>query len=584
MTVLFEASFERTLDRLCAQLNGGAQSGNLVEAWTFDDARSRRATERRLAERGVSARIRSAYKPLLHFFLEEVERRDLAAATVAYPVHQQAPANRFLLEAYPLAALLDGVEVAFRPRADGAFHYDVTLTFKDGRREEQRVAAPNRVHTDMAGETSVSPTGWLRLGNNEDGERLETDYERLFEAAMTAIIAHPWAGGEPYFEELSIHADYPAEDEPLGFADEVVSLREALHEDFYFSLLEVFQRKSGRPLGDRGLKPGQIAPDIGLSDGVVRVRVELRPLSCDAATAADEPLDAPLLDRAAAPIGDAAIRAGLERIGGEPFEAGTRSGRRVLARYVRGSDAPVMISGGQHANETTGVAGALRAASRLAQRPGAHFTVSPLENPDGYALHQRLRTDNPRHMHHAARYTALGDDLEYRNPVEAGPHLNEKAIRLEAERLSGARLHLNLHGYPSHEWTRPLSGYVPRNFAMWTLPKGFFLVMRHHAGWETAAERLLDRVTAHLATIPELAARNAEQIALYEIHAGETGFRLINGFPCLSSLDERSTVPVTLITEYPDETIYGDAFIQGHTAQMATVLAAYEAWQELVVS
>ncbi len=587
MTVLFEASFERTLDRLCAQLTGSPQGGNPVEAWTFDDAPSRRAAERRLAERGVSARFRSAYKPLLHFFLEEVGeevwRRDLATVTVAYPVHPQAPANRFLLEAYPLAALLEGAEVAFHPRADGAFHYDVTLTFKDGRREEQRVAAPNRVHTDMAGETSVSPTGWLRLGGG-GGERLETDYERLFESAMTAIVDHPWTGEEPYFEELSIRAEYPAADEPLGFADEVVSLREALHEDFYFSLLEVFQRRSGRPLGDRGLKPGQIAPDIGLSDGTVRVRVELRPLSRGAITAAGEPLDAPSLDRAAAPVGDAAIRAGLERIGGEPFEAGTRSGRRVLARYVRGGDAPVMISGGQHANETTGVVGALRAASRLAQRPGAHFTVSPLENPDGYALHHRLRADNPRHMHHAARYTGLGDDLEYRDPATAGPHLNEKAIRLEAERLSSARLHLSLHGYPSHEWTRPLSGYVPRNFAMWTLPKGFFLVMRHHAGWEAAAERLLDRVTAHLGTIPGLAARNAEQMALYEIHAGETGFRIINGFPCLSSLDERSAVPVTLITEYPDETIYGDAFIQGHTAQMATVLAAYEAWQELIVS
>ena len=581
MTVLFDAAFERTLDQLCARLASGPSTDGMAEAWTFDDARRRRAAEGHLASRGVSARIRSAYKPLLHFFLEEVEREELSTATIAYPVHPQAPSNRFLLEAYPLGALLGGAEVAFRARKDGAFHYDVTLTFKDGRREEFRVAAPNRVHTDTAGETSVSPTGWLRIGGGE-GERLETDYERLFESAMAAVTGHPWTGGEPYFEELSIRAELPAEDEPLGFADEVVSLREALHEDFYFSLLEVFQRKSGRPLGDRGLKPGQIAPGIVKSDGPVRVRVELRPLSRATDAHPEEPLD-----RACAPVGEATIRAALERIGGEPFEAGTRSGRRVLARHVRrsdgrGSDAPVMISGGQHANETTGVVGALRAASRLVRRPGAHFTVSPLENPDGYALHQRLRADNPRHMHHAARYTALGDDLEYRNAAEAGPHLNEKAIRLEAERRSGARLHLNLHGYPSHEWTRPLSGYVPRNFAMWTLPKGFFLVMRHHAGWEKAAERLLDRVTAHLGAIPGLAARNAEQIALYEIHAGETGFQVVNGFPCLSSLDERSAVPVTLITEYPDETIYGEAFSQGHTAQMETVLAAYHAWQEIV--
>jgi len=180
-------------------------------------------------------------------------------------------------------------------------------------------------------------------------------------------------------------------------------------------------------------------------------------------------------------------------------------------------------------------------------------------------------------MHHAARYTALGDDLEYRS----GENLGEKAIRVEAERLSGAELHVNLHGYPSHEWTRPLSGYVPRSFAMWTVPKGFFLVMRHHVGWAEQAKLLIDRVTRHLAAIPGLVEYNDRQVRLFEIHAGETGFRIVNGFPCLISVDERHTVPLTLITEYPDETIYGDAFTDGHTAQMETVLAAYEAMQTI---
>ena len=35
-------------------------------------------------------------------------------------------------------------------------------------------------------------------------------------------------------------------------------------------------------------------------------------------------------------------------------------------------------------------------------------------------------------------------------------------------------------------------------------------------------------------------------------------------------------MPVTLITEYPDETIYGDAFRLAHTTQMNTVLAAID--------
>ena len=146
-------------------------------------------------------------------------------------------------------------------------------------------------------------------------------------------------------------------------------------------------------------------------------------------------------------------------------------------------------------------AGTLRAAQRLAARPGSHFAFCPLENPDGYALHQRLIRTNPRHMHHAARYTALGDDLEYRT----GAELHEKAIRLEAEARLPALLHLNFHGYPAHEWTRPLSGYVPRGFEVWTIPKGFFLVMRHGEGWDKPARALMIGDSANDA----LAARGA---------------------------------------------------------------------------
>jgi hypothetical protein len=571
MTELFAQSFERTLDRLVAE----AKPGQTFEAWTFDDRQSRKAAEEVLKQKGITARIRSAYKPLLCFFLEEVDLVGLDEIEIRYPVHLAAPENRFRLEAYPLAGLAGKAVITFLPRADeNLLFYEVTLR-RDGSEETHRVLAPNRVHEDAVGETNLSPTGWL-LQQGEDGIRLETDYEALFEAAIQAVADHDFGAEEPYFEELNIHVSYPAEDEPLPLGDEVMSLREALHEDFYFSLLEYFQKKSGRPLGDRGLKPGQIVPEIVKSKGEVSVRIATRAFETGFLDGADQ-----TIDTAQEPLAARQIAAELSAIGGEVFEARARSGRRLFAHYVRGSDLPVMISGGQHPNETTGIVGALRAASALKQRQGAHFTLSPLENPDGYAIHQRLRQDNPRHMHHAARYTALGDDLEYRTPENSGVHLNEKQIRLKAQDLSDAALHINLHGYPSHEWTRPLSGYVPRGFGMWTLPKGFFLIMRHHPNFEAHAEALLDRVTRHLGKIPGLLAYNDRQIALYEIHAGETGFRIINGFPCLSSLDDRHTVPMTLITEYPDETIYGDAFTAGHKAQMETVLSAYDAWQEI---
>ncbi|MES5045695.1 M14 family metallopeptidase [Rhizobium nepotum] len=573
MSQVFEQSFDRSLDELVAR----ATPGQSFEAWTFDDTKSRREAENTLKEKGVTARIRSAYKPLLFTFIEEIDFDGVEAIEVRYPVHASAPANRFRLEAYPLAAMVGNAKIGFIARNDNAFHYDVAL--KRGERTETlTVLAPNRVHTDVVGETNVSPTGWFRLGGDEVGERLETDYEQLFQAAIEAVANHDWGNEEPYFEELNIRVAHPAKDMALPVGDEVISLREALHEDFYFSLLEFFQKKSGRPLGDRGLKPGQIVPEIVKSNGAISVRIETRALTTTFLDGGEQPIDA-----ASEPVAAGQIARLLADISGEAFEARSRSGRVLAARYVAGSDAAVMISGGQHPNETTGIVGALRAARTLAEKQGAHFTISPLENPDGYALHQRLRADNPRHMHHAARYTALGDDLEYRTRENSGVHLNEKEIRFSAQDISGASLHVNLHGYPSHEWTRPLSGYVPRNFAMWTLPKGFFLIIRHHADWERQAEALLDRVTRHLGAIPGLLDYNNRQIALYEIHAGETGFRIINGFPCMSSIDDRHTVPMTLITEYPDETIYGDEFIAGHTAQMETVLSAYDAWQEILI-
>ncbi|MGV1905858.1 M14 family metallopeptidase [Agrobacterium cavarae] len=571
MSPLLNQTFTRTLDAIVEL----AIPGQPLEAWTFDDTESRREAERRLQEKGVAARIRSAYKPLLFAFLEEIDLDGVEAIEVHYPVHANAPANRFRLEAYPLAALVGEAKIDFIARNDGDFHYDVSL--KRGQRiESVTVLAPNRVHTDIVGEINVSPTGWLKLGGQQ-GERLATDYEKLFDAGIKAIADHAWGDQEPYFEELNIRVIHPAKDISLPVGDEVVSLREALHEDFYFSLLEFFQKKSGRPLGDRGLRPGQIVPEIAKSNGEISVVIETRALTTGFSDGDEQPIDT-----AQEPIAESQVRKLLAEIGGDAFEARSRSGRILSARYKSGDDAAVMISGGQHPNETTGIVGALRAARKLGQRKQAHFTISPLENPDGYAVHQRLRLDNPRHMHHAARYTALGDDLEYRTSENAGTNLFEKEIRFKAEKKSDAKLHVNLHGYPSHEWTRPLSGYVPRNFAMWTLPKGFFLIIRHHPDWERQAEALLDKVTGHLGAIPGLLDYNNRQIALYEIHAGETGFRIINGFPCLSSVDDRHTVPMTLITEYPDETIYGEDFITGHTAQMETVLSAYDAWQDIM--
>ena len=142
-------------------------------------------------------------------------------------------------------------------------------------------------------------------------------------------------------------------------------------------------------------------------------------------------------------------------------------------------------------------------------------------------------------------------------------------------------MHINLHGYPAHEWTRPLSGYVPRGFGLWTIPKGFFLILRHHAGWHTEGRAMLEAVSAAVSKIPGLLAYNARQMALYEQHAGELPFEILHGCACSQTQTNHRGAPVTLITEFPDETITGEDFCFAHRVQMEAALAAQRAWLEL---
>ncbi|MFC6490381.1 peptidase M14, partial [Nitratireductor sp. GCM10026969] len=276
MTILLEKTFERTLDRLVADHATPANRGGQLEAWVFEDTKARQAGERRLAEHGVTARIRSAYKPLVHAFLEEIDLQGVEEVRITYPVLADMP-NRFRLEAYPLAALGAPARLVFTEGEEGGFTYRVALVRADGRSREIDVFAPNRVHTDPIGMTVTSPTGWLKwTGPDGDTEerRLETDYEALFSAAVDVIARYPWGEEEPYFDALSVRVKLPVRDRPLSHGHESISLCEALHEDLYFSVLEIFQKKSGRPLGDRGLRPGQIVPEVLKGEGAPRLRVE----------------------------------------------------------------------------------------------------------------------------------------------------------------------------------------------------------------------------------------------------------------------------------------------------------------------
>jgi hypothetical protein len=576
MTVLLDERVPRTLDELLRQWARPEHRGTRLEAWLFEDEAARRGAEAALAESGVAARLRSAYKPLVHAFLEEIDTADLRRIEIRYPVRPEADPLRFLSEAYPLAALLEGVETRFEP-GDGSLAYQVAVEHRDGRRAEHEVFAPNRLRANHLDEVDLSPSGWVRAAHRPDGapdldEPLETEAETVFHRIMAVLMTHPWPAEEPYAQTIAIDVAIPGIERPLAYGDEVMSTREALHEDLYFSLLEFFKRRSGRSHEDRSLRPGQIVPDIRAADGDALVRVVLR--------AYGEPVEdvrpEQEIERAEAAPGLAQIHRELAGFPGETFESASCEGRPVRGLYRRGSRPAVLVTSGQHPNETSAPVGSLRAVRRLLANPEANLAYVPVENPDGYALHGRLCGGNPRHMHHAARYTALGSDVEFGG--------GEIGARNRALELSGAQLHINLHGYPAHEWTRPFTGYLPRGFELWSIPKGFFLIMRHHPSWAPAARTLIEAVTAGLRAVPGLAEFNRRQIDICAVHLGGTPYEIINGVPCLITAETRHPTPLTLITEFPDETIYGEAYRFAHTVQMATVIAAEEAFAAIMES
>jgi hypothetical protein len=49
---------------------------------------------------------------------------------------------------------------------------------------------------------------------------------------------------------------------------------------------------------------------------------------------------------------------------------------------------------------------------------------------------------------------------------------------------------------------------------------------------------------------------------------------VLNGIPVQVTESDREALPLALISEFPDETVYGDRFVFAHTVQMETVLAA----------
>ncbi len=598
----FEKTLPSTFDsvlRILAPLPGC----DSIELWTFDSCARRQSLQHKLsAMLGLSrskVQVHSAYKSLVFFFLERIATSQIdrsCAITIYYPVVPAALVpnpRRFLLECYPLHRLLRYAEVQFAPRAVESLeqlYYQIEYTDIAGGLRLESCFIPHALKTDHCGEQVLANAGYVRAHKAAElllNQPLQTEQEALFETALRAVTDIPLPDEEPYFDQLILVLEAPFYDQPLAVDNEVISTAEALHEDIYFSLLEYFQQKRATSSGSRSLKPGQIVPRV-VSRDTTRLLVDLLPRDSyrvavhgiEARELSTPPMSCSLesADKWLHPQQIEAVLAAIEARGGQRHTVHSRQGRSVAGVLVpadsqRHSASSVLISAGQHANETSAMVGALRVAQTLQQQGDFHFFVSPLENPDGYALYREFCTVYPFHMHHAARYTAHGCDLELEEN-------HEQSIRYKARDLVNAGLHINMHGYPAHEWTRPFTGYIPKYFDMWTIPKGFFLIMHYVSAQQQPAEAVLQGAIQALQGLPDLLALNQKQLETYGCYVGNLPFEVRDHIPVLPREYPDGLFPLTLITEAPDETLHGREFQLLQQAQTTAVLGAVEAYRK----
>ena len=558
-------------------------------------------------------RVRSAYKTGYFWLTEEVQplwrRAQADRLTVTYPSGPGSSPGRFLQELYPLAALMEreGVAVEFvngaAGRAYSAALFRGTLQVWEG---TCFIPLHTRLATD--GREVLAPTGWLTLWTRPWRSpepplyqgRLATDGELFWDWYGRAVLPRllnlaDRRPGLPIFKNLSVSVGLSEPDLDIGVLGERISMTEALTEEVYFGTVDALKRHRSEAAGSRSLMPGRIVP-VAVStpgaDGWARVILsEYGAPEVPAEMPADSP--GPEIGGHPASQGNASPwnpsrtwQAAREVADSLQLEwhvpAMSVEGRPVPAVVRRSGSrgGGVLVTGGQHANETTGVAAAVQFISTLAtgSRP---FAVLPLENPDGAYLHRALIQVNAVHMHHAARYTSLGDDLESR--VHSGRLRWEARGRVWAAEAVQATLHLNLHGYPAHEWVRPYSGYAPFGFESWALPAGFMTIVWYHSGLAEEARKLAHAIAGRLRQLPDVAEHAARACRANASHSAQPHYELIQGLPFMVSEQPAALCPLTVITEAPDETVYGEMFrmfVRAHLAVCEAAVAHHQGQPE----
>lgn len=250
-----------------------------------------------------------------------------------------------------------------------------------------------------------------------------------------------------------------------------------------------------------------------------------------------------------------------------------------------------------HANEVSSTNAGLKLSHLLATHPRfqkllkkVNVVINPMENVDGVALLEEMLNLTPKDKLHAGRYNIAGREY-YDQYFTPDTPFGEARVKADIWKRWLPDICADNHGFPSHEWEQPFSGYAPFRFREWWIPRTFFffyLPFLERKGSSPARKRsegFGKWVWAFLKEDKEVLRRNQRLFGRYwkyrgqwmtshgkEIEVGtlplQKRFREINfsyRYPHLTTLD--------FITEVADEVAWGSWLKDAVTVTLKTHLA-----------
>jgi len=139
-----------------------------------------------------------------------------------------------------------------------------------------------------------------------------------------------------------------------------------------------------------------------------------------------------------------------------------------------------------HANEVSSTTAGLNLSYLLVSQPRlraflkkANVVINPMENVDGMVILEEMLKWTPTDKLHGGRYNGAGREYygEYFNPETP---FGEAKVKPAIWERWLPDICVDDHGFPSHEWEQPFSGYAPFRFREWWIPRAFFYFYLPH--------------------------------------------------------------------------------------------------------